>query len=110
MAQNYTQTRYIRTACTQAVVAHRNADAILAIARFVAAILVSPAPLSVFEKREGLRRGRAPQRLGLRAHELEGAAATTRIAQCAGVLREALDAPRPRTGPPVTERARMQCA
>jgi len=110
MAQNYIQTRYIRTACTQVVVARRNADAILAIARFAAAIPVSPAPLSVFEKREGLRRGRAPQRLGVHAHEPEGAAAITTIAQRAGVLREAPDAPRPRTGPPVTERAPTQCA
>ena len=90
MARNYTQTRYIRTACTQAVVARRNADAILAIARFAAAIPVSPAPLSVFEKREGLRHGRATLRLGVHAHELEGEAAITTIAQRAGVLRRLL--------------------
>ena len=33
------------------------------------------------------------------------AAATMTTGQRAGVLREVLDAPRPRTGPPVTERA-----
>ena len=47
MAQNYTQTTY-----TQAFVARRNADAILAIAPFTAAISVSPAPLSNVEKLE----------------------------------------------------------
>jgi len=56
MAQNYTQTRYIRTACTQVAVARRNAGAILAIARIAAAILGSPAPLSNVEKRKGSRR------------------------------------------------------
>jgi hypothetical protein len=58
MAQNYTQTTYI-----QAIVARRNADAILTIAPFAAAIPVSPAPLSDVEKLEGSRHGRAPQRL-----------------------------------------------
>jgi hypothetical protein len=60
MAQNYTQPTY-----TQAVVARRNADAILTIARFAAAIPVSPAPLFDVEKLEGSRRGRAPQRFGV---------------------------------------------
>jgi len=46
MAQNYTQTTY-----TQAFVARRNADAILTIAPFTAAISVSP-PLSNVEKLE----------------------------------------------------------
>src|SRR5258707_13479158 len=53
MAQNYTQTKYIRTACTQAVVARRNADAILTIAPFTAAISVSPAP--PLQRREARR-------------------------------------------------------
>src|SRR5260370_1753347 len=52
MAQNYTQTKYIQTACTQAVVARRSTDAILTIAPFTAAISVSPAPLSDVEKLE----------------------------------------------------------
>jgi hypothetical protein len=70
MAQNYTQTTYTQTTYTQAVVARRNADAILTIAPFAAAISVSPAPLSNFEKLEGSPRGHAPQRLGAHAREL----------------------------------------
>jgi hypothetical protein len=66
MARNYTQTKYIRTACTQAVFARRNAEAILTIAPFTAAIPVSLAPLSDVAKLEGSRHGRAPQRLGVR--------------------------------------------
>ncbi len=93
MAQNYTQTKYMQTACTQAVVARRNADAILTIAPFAAVISVSPAPLSDVEKLECSPRGPAPQRLVVHAHELEGAAAITTTEQRAGILREALDAP-----------------
>jgi hypothetical protein len=65
MAQNYFQTSYVRSACTQAVVACRTADAILAIARFAAAFPVAPAALSVAEQRKGSPRGPALQRLAV---------------------------------------------
>ncbi len=103
MAQNYTQTTY-----TQAFVARRNADAILAIAPFTAAISVSPAPLSNVEKLEA--RLAVMRRNGLVRMHVRGAAATMTTEQRAGVLRDVLDAPRPRTGPSVTERTPMRCS
>jgi hypothetical protein len=96
MAQNYTQTTY-----TQAFVARRNADAILAIAPFTAAISVSPAPLSNVEKLEA--RLAVMRRNGLVRMHVRVAAATMTTGQRAGVLRDVLDAPRPHTGLPVTE-------
>ena len=96
MAQNYTQTTY-----TQAFVARRNVDAILAIAPLAAAISVSPAPLSNVEMLEA--RLVVMRRNGLVRMHVRGAAATMTTEQRAGVLRDVLDAPRPQTGLPVTE-------
>jgi hypothetical protein len=98
MAQNYTQQSYIRQSYTESVTTRRNAVAILAIAPLAAAISVSPAPLSDVEKLEA--RLVVMRRNGLVRMQVtwcpRGAAMTAE--ERAGVLLNALDAPRIESG------------
>jgi hypothetical protein len=93
---------YTKNLTTQSVTTRRNAVAILAVAPLAAAISVSPAPLSNVEKLEA--RLVVMRRNGLvRMHVSwcpNGAAMSAE--QRAGVLLNALDAPRNRSHPPVT--------
>jgi hypothetical protein len=98
MAQNYTQQSCAEQSYTESVATRRNALAILAIAPFAAAISVSPAPLCDVEKLEA--RLVVMRRNGLvRMHVTwcpKGAAMTAE--ERAGVLPNALDAPRIESG------------
>jgi hypothetical protein len=103
MAQNYTQQSHTAQSCAEqgysaSVTARRNAVAILAIAPLAAAISVSPAPQSDVEKLEA--RLVVMRRNGLvRMHVSwcpKGAAMTAE--EHAGVLPNALDAPRIESG------------
>jgi hypothetical protein len=98
MAQTYTQQSYAEQSYTESTTTRRNAVAILAIAPLAAAISVSPAPLSNVEKLEA--RLVVMRRNGLvRMHVTwcpRGAAMTAEGR--AGVLLNALDAPRIESG------------
>jgi hypothetical protein len=98
MAQTYTQQSCAEQSYTESTTTRRNAVAILAIAPLAAAISVSPAPLSNVEKLEA--RLVVMRRNGLvRMHVTwcpRGAAMTAE--ERAGVLLNALDAPRIESG------------